>query len=356
MGKSTGDPGQPDRIEPQIDLVGDIGPGPDVLEDIGSGHEVQPPPGPDLGAMTANQLEVALQEAVGELRSTVVEGLASAFAPIAAMIASKSAADEATQLVREVDDLLADVSSGKATVSQAQVDELTKQRDTVKGLLEALDAKRSALLPAVAPASAPPTDPTGTPEPARPSVAPVVGAGGPAAVMAPRGLSGVAVRYIVAGIIVAVLAGAGIIALGGNGLVPVAASLPPTSGPTGAPGPQPAATIPVVTATAAAPATSAPGGVIFAPFEITADVKVDKCEHRYTVRFTVQDSTSQSVAFAGKTAVFHLLDNEPDRTAVIAADGTFTADVDEHFEKTGSGCFSHLQPKVLTVDGRPVFG
>jgi hypothetical protein len=171
--------------------------------------------------------------------------------------------------------------------------------------------------------------------------------------MAPRGLSGVAIRYIVAGIIVALLAGAGIIALGAGGPAPVAASLPPT----GAASPAPASLTPATPVPATpAPTGAAPGGVIFAPFEITGDVKVDKCEHRYTVRFTVKTAAGDATAYVGKTAVYHLLDNEADRTAVVGSDGTFTASVDEQFQKTGSGCFSHLQPKVLTVDGQPVFG
>jgi hypothetical protein len=188
---------------------------------------------------------------------------------------------------------------------------------------------------------------------------PFVGAGGPGGPKSPAGLSGVAIRYIVAVIIAAVLLGGGFIVLGGGGSVPAAASLPPTASPRPAASsvPSQAAKTPAPsTAPSTAASTPATGGLIFAPFEITKDVKVDSCHHDYTVVFTIKDSAGQSAAYAAQTAVFVLLDNEPDRIAAVGADGTFSASVKEAFQKTGSGCFSHLQPKVKTVGGKAVFG
>ena len=154
--------------------------------------------------------------------------------------------------------------------------------------------------------------------------------------------------------ILAALGLGGIIVLGCNGR-PVAPTLRPTS-PTESTAAGPTTSRPSES-TAALPtaAASNPPTVIFAPYLVSGDQQISHCEHKYTVVFTITDGNGQSAIYAGKTAVFHLLDNEADRTAIVAADGTFQAEVDETFEKTGSGCFSHLQPKVLSVDGRPVF-
>ena len=45
-----------------------------------------------------------------------------------------------------------------------------------------------------------------------------------------------------------------------------------------------------------------------------------------------------------------------DRFAYIGVFSAGPRTVDETFQKTGSGCFSHLQPKVVTVDGQKTFG
>ena len=61
MGKAT-DPTQPEHIAPQIDLVGDLGPSPDVFDDIAFKANK-----PDYSGWTRNDLELALQHAVDEL-------------------------------------------------------------------------------------------------------------------------------------------------------------------------------------------------------------------------------------------------------------------------------------------------
>lgn len=108
--------------------------------------------------------------------------------------------------------------------------------------------------------------------------------------------------------------------------------------------------------TAAIPGPSLPPALVFAPFDIVGDERISSCEHLYTILFMVKDSNGASDIYAGRTATFRLLADDPIRTAIIGPGGQFTATVDEKFIKSGpSTCRSQLQPKVLTVDGQPVF-
>jgi hypothetical protein len=175
---------------------------------------------------------------------------------------------------------------------------------------------------------------------------PIVGAGGPGGPKAPAGLGSLGVRAIVATIVAAILLGAGFIAFGGFGqpaaqVQPTATPGIATAGlPTGSP-------VPVATV-----AVSAGVPLFTAPFDITGDRKISSCEHVYDVVFRVVDMTGNGAAFEGRTAVYRLLNGEPERTRVIGAGGLLADTVDEQFTKTGAGCYSQLNPTMLTVDGQ----
>lgn len=195
----------------------------------------------------------------------------------------------------------------------------------------------------------------GSPPGAGGTGATIIGAGGPGGPKAPAGLGRLAAWWVIASAVVIALGLSAWIVLGSSpAVVPVATTLPTARVTIAVTPVTPRETTAAPSAVATVSAGATPNGVANGRFEVLTDQKVDSCHHNYEIGFRVFDSSGNGAVYAGKTATFQILDGHV-LTTVVGPDGTWKASVAETFHATAAGCYSRLNPKVITVDGQPTF-